>query len=423
MSDRIAGRRVAGIIDGGDVYSARAASGGGFVFLGGTAVDDRGRLAEAAKPVPPYGGSEAARARAQARYLFERFRETLPALGSSIEDVCQLEQYVKLKVHADPYFAVATDPAFMGKARPGGATAQLAGFHPEGAAISITGLAIAPHAASGLAKSYPGEDPAKPSAGLFSPLVAAGPYVFNTYFPTDNKTGVHPSARAEDWNWRGSEIKSEVTFGIQQLTEKLAVAGATLADIASYTLFLTDVGDLYDFDLLFSAALGPVAPSRTVIPARGYANPRREGAFGHAENAPRMEIQVRAVRPDAGVSKTVVDGPGAGFGYQSAGVRVDRLLWLSAQYAEGDRLGDGPVKEIASVLQKLETVCRNGGARLADLLRLRALVTRLEDAKAVSAALRRAIPSDPPVVSIILVPGLPVQGCTVAMDGVAYAGS
>jgi enamine deaminase RidA (YjgF/YER057c/UK114 family) len=414
-------RAVAGVIDGGGVYASTAASGGGYVFLAGTAIDETGKLAAAARPAAPYETSEAAKARAQATYLFGRFSEALGKLGSSVTDVCQLEQYVKLKAHADPYFTVVTAPAVMGKARPGGATAQLAGYHPDEAVISITGLAIAPDPSSGLVKTYPGEDPEKPSTGLFSPLVAAGPYVFNTYFPTDNKTGVHPSAKAEDWNWRGSEIKSEVTFGIQQLSEKLAVAGATLADIASYTLFLTDVGDLYDFDLAFSKAVGPNAPSRTVIPTLGYANPRREGAFGHAENAPRMEIQVRAVRPDSGASKIVVDGPGAGFGYQSAAVRVDPLLWLSAQYADAGQQG-GAAKEIANILDKLATVAKNGGSDLARLLRVRALVTKPEDAKAVYAALKRAIPSDPPVVSIITVPRLPVAGATIAMDAVAYVG-
>lgn len=412
-------RAVAGVIDAGGVYSSRVAAGGGYVFLAGTAIDETGKLARAARPAAPYETSAAAHARAQAKHLFESFRSLLPKVGSSIDDVCQLEQYVKLKAHADPYFTVVTDPSFMGKARPGGATAQLAAFEPEGAVISITGLAIAPDEAAGLVKSYPGEDPSKPATGLFSPLVAAGPYVFNTYFPTDNKTGVHPSARAEDWNWRGSEIKSEVAFGIQQLKDKLAVAGAGLADIVSYTLFLADVGDLYEFDLAFAAAVGKDAPSRTVIPARGFANPRREGAFGHAENAQRMEIQVRAVRPGSGAKKVVVDGPGAGFGYQSAAVRVDPLLWLSGQYADAEHRGDA-AREIANVLEKLRTVCSNGGTDLANLLRVRALVARLEDAPAVYAALRKAIPNDPPVVSVIHAPRLPVPSASVVLDGVAH---
>lgn len=418
MTGTASARMVAGVIDAGGVYTSRAAAGGGYVFVGGTAIDESGRIPAAARPAAPYETSEAARARAQTTFLFESLRELLPAVGSSIEQVCQLEQYVKLKVHADPYFGVVTSPAFMGRARPGGATVQVAGFVPEDAVVGITGLAIAPDGKD-LAKSRPGEDPATPATGLFSPLVAAGPYVFNTYFGTDNKTGVHPSAKAEEWNWRGSEIRSEASFGVQQLRDKLAVAGAALEDIVSYTLFLADPADLFEFDQVFAAAVGANAPSRTVVPSRGFANPRREGAFGHAENAQRMEIQVRAVRTDRRATATVVDGPGAGFGYQSAGVRVDHLLWLSAQYADAEHHGNA-AREATNVLDKLRTVCVNGGADLRDLLRVRALVTRAADAPAVYAALKEAIPNDPPVVLMIVAPALNVPTASVVLDGVAY---
>jgi len=40
-------------------------------------------------------------------------------------------------------------------------------------------------------------------------VITAGPYVCTTYFPTDNKTGVDPAVLTEEWNWRGSEIRSE----------------------------------------------------------------------------------------------------------------------------------------------------------------------------------------------------------------------
>ncbi|MBU6422614.1 MAG: RidA family protein [Chloroflexota bacterium] len=419
MSARGEGRVVAGAIDAGGVYSSRIAAGGGFVFLAGIAMDGMGRVPASAQPPEPYRTSEAARARAQSRYAFERLRELLPEVGSSTEEICQLEQYVKLKVHADAYFAVAGDPACIGKARPGGATAQLAGYYPEDAAISFTGIAVAPEPGRGPAKTYPGERPEISPTGLFSSLVAAGPYVFHTFFPTDNKTGVHPSARADAWHWRGSEIRSEVTFGAQQLAEKLAIAGVSLSDIVNYTLFLADPSDLFEFDLAFAKALGPEAPSRIVVPARGFANPRREGAFGHEENAERMEIQVRALLPASGAKKIVVDGPGAGYGYQSAGVRVDPLLWVSAQYADPALRGSA-AREAADVLDKIATVCRNGGTDIANVLRVHALVRRTEDAATVYAALRTAIRRDPPVVSVIEAPVLPVADASVVLDAVAY---
>lgn len=422
MSGRADKRVVAGTIDAGGVYCSRAAAGGGFVFLAGTAIDETGRLADAARPAAPYEYSASAQARAQARYLFERYRELLPKVGSSIDDIVQLEQYVKLKAHADGYFQVATGPENMGRARPGAATAQLGGYFPDEAVINVTGLAIVPDEAAGFVKSYPGEDPAKRNPSrIFSDIVAAGPYVCTTYFPTDNQTGIHPSARTEDWNWRGSEIRKEAEYGLEVLKSKLEIAGASIADIVDYTLFLTDVGDLYEFDLLFGEAVGEQAPTRTVIPTRGYAVPRREGAFGHEQGAPRMEAQFRCLIPGKGAEKVVVDGPGAGFGYQSAGVRVGPLLWMSSQLADKEHRGGNAEREIENILEKLQETCQNAGTNLGNLLRLRVLLTRPADALAVYAALRKTVPADPPTVCIAVVePPLLVSGCLVALDAVAY---
>ena len=47
-------------------------------------------------------------------------------------------------------------------------------------------------------------------------------------------------------------------------------------------------------------------------------------------------------------------------------------------------------------------------------------MTRTEHAAAVYAALRTAIPDDPPVVSMIHAPTLPVADASVVLDAVAY---
>ena len=420
MTNQTGERRVAGLIDAEGVYCSRAAAAGGFVFFASTAIGDTGRIAAEAVPAAPYATSESARARAQATYLVSSLGAALDELGSSINDICQIEQYVKLKAHADPYFTVVTDPGLMGRSRPQGATAQLCGFFPAESVVSVTGLAIVADPEADLVKTYPDEDPTQPARGLFSRLAAAGPYAFSTFFPTDNKTGVHPEARAEAWNWRGSEIRGEAKWGLTTLGERLAPAGATLAGTVDYTLFLTDIGDLYEFDLVFKDAFGDIAPTRTVIPSLGFANPRREGAFGHEENAPRMEMQVRCIRAGSGAERIAVDGPASGFGSQSAGMRVDPLLWMSSHYADEERHGQGIRSEIDDILEKIEATCRNGGSQLKDLLRIRAILTRDEDAGELFAALRRAVPKDPPAVSVIVAPTeLLVPGAAVALDGVA----
>lgn len=421
MADRVVDRVVAGTVDAGGVYCSRVAAGGGFVFFGGTAIDDAGRLADSARPAPPYENSAAAQVRAQTRYLFERYRDLLPMVGSSLRGIVAMEHYLQRKVHADGYFQVALGAGFLESDRPIGATAAVGDHFPEDAVVGVTGFAIVPDETVGRVKGYP-EEIAKNPLRLYPEMITAGPYACTTYLASDPKLGIDPAVRTEGWNWRGSEIRSEAEHGIEVARTRLASVGASLADIVDCTVFLVDLGDLYEFDLAFGRALGTDPPARTVIPARGFQVPRREGAFGHAEGAPRLEAQFRCLRPGHGFKKQVVPGPGAGLGYQSSGVRAGPLLWISSQVADQEHLGAGVAREIENVLEKMAATCRNGGTTLASLLRVRALVTRPGDARAVYTALRKAVPSAPPVVSILVVPApLHVQGCSVALDAVAYA--
>ncbi len=414
-------RVVAGTVDSEAAYGSTVAAGGGFAFFAGTAIDDSGQLAEAARPKAPYAGSAAAQAQAQAKVVFSRLDTLLPLVGSSVGDIVQLEQYVKLKVHADPYFKIATSKTYLGKAVPVAATAQVGSYDPADAVVSVTGLAIIPDADSGFVKAEP-EDPTGAASAnrKFSELITAGPYGFTTLFPSDRKTGLPEAARTPAWIWSGSEIGAEAKWGLDELAGRLASVGATFEDIVDYTIFLTDSNDLFEWDQALKAVAGAAAPTRTVIPSRGYALPRRENAFGHEDGAPRMEVQLRFRRGNDGPAKSVVDGPGAGFGYQSAGMRLGSLLWTASTVADDRDLARPVDAQIDSILGKLQTTLSNGGAGLDQTLRVRVLLTDGRDVPAVNAALRRAIPANPPAVSIIVVPtALPVAEAKVAIDAVA----
>jgi enamine deaminase RidA (YjgF/YER057c/UK114 family) len=419
MSPTSMERRVAGTIDAGGVYCSRAAAGGGYLFLTGNPVGGNGNLADAAQPPEPYRDSPSAQVHYQTQYVFEELGNVLPQLGSSLLDIAQLEQYVRLKIQSEGYFEVALSPKFMGPARPGGATAQVGEYFPAEAAITVTGIAVVPDEAAGFVKSFPGD---KNPNSRFADVVAAGSYGFTTYFPADMgpNGGLHPSVQTENWIWRGSEIRKEADFAIETLKVKLEMTGASFADVVDYTLFLNDVGDLYEVDEVFAKALGPDAPSRTIIPIKGTALPRREGAFGHEEGAPRMEVQFRWLIPGRNAVKVVVNGPGSGVGFQSSGVRGGPLLWLSSQVADKAERSKGIKGELASIIKRLEETCRNGGTTLSRLLRLRALLTDPADVPAVFEAVRQITPSEPPTVCIAVVPPpFPIADCSVALDGVA----
>ena len=139
-------------------------------------MDESGRLADPAKPGPPYEHSPAAQERAQTRYLFERYRDLLARVGSSLRDIAALEHYLKLKAHADGYFKMVLGTGFLEKDRPIGTTAEVGGYFPEEAVISVTGVAIVPDETTGLVKSYP-EEVTKNPLRLYPEMVAAGPYL------------------------------------------------------------------------------------------------------------------------------------------------------------------------------------------------------------------------------------------------------
>src|SRR5439155_22460051 len=129
-----------------------------------------------AVPAPPYELSEAARARAQMRYVMTTLGELLPSVGSSLTDVVQIENYVRRKAGADGFFKVLLGPGVIDREKPTAATAQTGDLVPDGAAVGITGIAIAPDASRGHVKEYPGADPAKAASRQFSEMTAVGPY-------------------------------------------------------------------------------------------------------------------------------------------------------------------------------------------------------------------------------------------------------
>src|SRR5207244_3845658 len=104
--------------------------------------------------------------------------------------------------------------------------------------------------------------------------------------------------------------------------------------------------------------------------------------------------------------------------YESPAVRAGPLLWVSHLYA---RSGGDARHQLDDVLAQLDALCRAGGTTLANLVRFRAFVLEPADAYAAYAALKDAVPADPPTVAVTTVPGpLLVPGARIAVDAVAY---
>jgi len=152
--------------------------------------------------------------------------------------------------------------------------------------------------------------------------------------------------------------------------------------------------------------------------------PRKEDARGHEEKALRVEMQFRSVRPGFGIDKQIIETDLETLGHEPVATRAGSLLWTSGQLGGGRNgvAGNGSTEaQLEEIFRRLDVICRAGGTSLDNLLRLRAYVTNADEAALVYAALKKAVPQNPPVVSVTGVPGpLQVEGCTVIVDAVAH---
>jgi enamine deaminase RidA (YjgF/YER057c/UK114 family) len=431
------GRRVSKLVDAGGVYASRLVSAGDFVFFAGTAVGEDGDIPARARPRPPYHLSASAQVREQTRFIFDEYKEGLVELGSSIDEVAQIEQYMLRKAHMDGYAQVARSQEFMGKRPPVSLITEVGEYLPDGAVINTTGMALIPDSDRGLVKEagvsqkkdgvlHPGDKDfaVKNANRAFSEIITAGPYAFSTYIAIDYVSGILPEAKVPLWSAWENEVRKEAECSGKIMEPRLEATGSTWADMVNFTLILTDMDDLYEFDLVWKELVGDTPPSRTVFPIAGMAMRRVENVKGHEMGVCKMESQYRWLRPEYGVKREVISTGAATLGHESEAVKAGDLLWISNMVAGGP---DGPISDLSTraqldhLFQRLEAVCEAGGTTLRNMVRIRAYVLSRAEGYAVYAAVKRAFPENPPCVSVSIVPApLQVPGCTILLDGVAY---
>lgn len=428
-------RIVRGLIDGNGLYYSRIAAGGPWIFLASTAADNKGLLAEEARVKPPYHLSPSAQVRYQTEYILNRYKEGLAELNSSFDDIVQVEQYIQMKAHADGYLEVSRGPGFLDHDRPSSALVSTGEFLPEGCVVNPTGIAVIPDPDRGIKKEcafsgqpYPGLPLSFGShyekEAPYGEITMAGPYVLCSIGAADIKVGLRPEVKVPYYVWWGNEIRNEARFAGEALAKKLGAVGSTLDNVVHCTVSLIEIEDLYELDLVWRRLFPTNPPARTVTPARGHFLPRIEGAKTHAEGAMKMELQFRSIRPGFGAKKEVVSTGVAPLSYESEAIKAGFLLWITGQLAggtDGLRTEKNAHSQIEYIFGRLDEICRAGGTSLDNLLRLRAYVLDLGDSRSVYAALKRAVPTEPPCVCITSVPGpLQVPGASVIIDAVAY---
>jgi enamine deaminase RidA (YjgF/YER057c/UK114 family) len=432
------GRAVKDIVDGGGLYFSRVATAGPFAFLAGVAADSSGAVTPEARVAAPYSASPPAHVVAQATYLFQRYSDALRELGSDINQMLQVEQFIPHKVYADGYLDVSRGAEFMTRGRPASALVCTGDLAPAGCVINPAGIAVIP--SDGVSKEIP-ESSAGYHAGLaqpqfgetfaeegpFNEVVTAGGYAFIVGDVAFDWTlgEIASEARASTTIWWGSEIRKEATFLLDRLGSYLGRVESSFEDVVHSTVYLTDIGDLFELDRIWRQYFPNDPPARTVVPVRGLSVPRWEGPNeGHRDNAIKMEHLTQAICRSSSLRKEVISTGSEQIEPCAEGVRAGNLLWISGQYAGGAAglyCRPDSASQLEYLFERLARICEAGGTSLANLVRLRAFLTDAADAEIVYGLLRHAVPSDPPTVQVTTVPApLPVPGACAVLDAVAH---
>ena len=185
---------------------------------------------------------------------------------------------------------------------------------------------------------------------MYNEIVTAGDYVFTVGdWSSDYATGIRSDVKADDWIWWGNEARNETNFILKTLNARLENADTSLANAVHCTVFLVDLGDLYEVDLVWKKFFPKDPPARTVIPIRGLGTPRAEGPSTHAEGAMKMESMFQSVRLSDATAREVITTGSPVLGHESEAVRAGHLLWTSAILA-GNESGLGTRSDIQSQL-------------------------------------------------------------------------
>ncbi len=414
---------------------------GDFVFFAG------GIAAHPTKGIPdevmpevidhPFHGSSIER---QLRYIYNNMAATLQSSGSSIKRVMKINTYQTNTAEIDAALRLRKD--YFGTESPPPSTLVVV---PEtavrGASVTNDVVVLASDAKLDREVIHKGTNKTSLPVHdivyghrVFINAVRGGGFIFTAgkaVIKEGGKPVTKEDAFGEIFNpvfpYRINHIKRQTELTLDFFKALLEDMGASMEDVVKADIYLENVKDIASMDEAWRKYFPTSPPARTITVAEVLATNRV------------IEIELIAADPQGPYHKKVISSPKVPvpIDHEPQAVKAGPYLFLSGQLATDYKNGvalaarvdpnfpfhsSSIKRQVHYILKNVEAICQAGGTSARNLVRRRAIHTNLNELSQAEEVWAETLGDRLPPTTTFRTEGpLPVPGCTVQYDLIAFA--
>jgi enamine deaminase RidA (YjgF/YER057c/UK114 family) len=368
----------------------------------------------------------------QLRYIYDNLETRLKEVGGSLKRIAKINSFHVYGEDAD--MALRVRRQWFDHDTPPPSTLVLA---PEltvrGARALIDMIAVAEDAAQpmtpvALSKSPPIAQVKAIGWAVYSQVLTAGGLIFTRGTAPHNQNGPLPETLdTYPFPYEFDQVQFQLRYELERLKDLLADAGASLKDVVRAEIHLPDMVNLAAVDEVWKEYFPIDPPARVIIPVPLVIPPMiiETGLIAVDPNGPYKKEVLKAANvpvPKGHESQAIKAGPYVFFSGQMA---TDYQSGLAPEARVDDNFpfhASRPRLEAEYVLKNVQALCDVAGTSVANIVKRRIHHTDLADAPRAEAAWMKQLGDQLPPTSVIKTSGpLPVPGCSIQYDLIAYA--
>jgi enamine deaminase RidA (YjgF/YER057c/UK114 family) len=233
-------------------------------------------------------------------------------------------------------------------------------------------------------------------------------------------------SRHPDFPYRHHPIKIQAEYILNFHKSLFEQMGSSLENVVKADLYMTNMKDIAGLDEVWHRFFPSSPPARTISPV------------SLAVTDTVLEIELIAIDPDGPYSKKTICTPNAPkhFGNEPQAIKAGPFLFLSGQLATDYKQGMAPEaqpdpdfpfhcssikQQVNYILKNTEAICQAAGTSMKNLVRRRAMHLDLNELSEAEEAWTEALGNRiPPTTTFRTAGPLPVPGCTVQYDLIAF---